>query len=134
MKYLTLIAAFAFIGACGSGLGPGASCNEGGLDFELVCPGDVAVGAMGQVTVEGYTASNINQLSFGAAGNGSISPLAFQVPVPADSTTNIPAAPYMFTFSGSVVGDIILTATTFDLSEDDCTLSKACNFDVVAPP
>lgn len=114
----------------GSGGANGGSCSEL-LDFDLVCPGDVAVGATGQVTVEGYTAANINQLSFGAAGEGAIEPPAFQVPDPADATTNVPAPPYVFTFTGLVEGDIILTMTTFDLSEADCSLAKRCNFNVV---
>ena len=117
-------------GTGGSGGGSGMSCGER-LDFDLICPSDVAVASTGQVTVQGYVAGNINQLSFGAAGDGAIEPPAFQVPEPADATTNIPAPPYVFTFDGLVEGDIILTMTTFDLSEADCSLSKVCNFNVV---
>ena len=117
-------------GTGGSGGGSGTSCSDR-IAFDLICPGDVAIGTTGQVTVQGYTAANINQLSFGVAGGGTIDPLAFQVPDPADATTNIPAAPYVFTFTGLLEGDIILTMATFDLSEASCSVSKACNFNVV---
>ncbi|MDH3200105.1 MAG: hypothetical protein OEM15_04335 [Myxococcales bacterium] len=105
MKYVKLIAALAFVSACGNGedglpmFGDDPSCNQR-LAFDLLCPGDISVGATGQVTVQGYTASNINQLSFGAAGGGNIDPPAFQVPEFADSSTNIPEPPYVFTFTG----------------------------------
>jgi hypothetical protein len=137
MKYLPLVAALVVVGGCGddssggSGSGGnGASCTQR-LAFELVCPGDVAVGATGQVTVEGYDANNINQLSFGAAGDGIIDPPAFQVPENSSTNTNIPEPPSVFTFTGLAQGDVILTVTTFDLSEEDCSLSEACTFDVV---
>jgi hypothetical protein len=84
-----------------------------------------------QVTVEGYDANDINQMTFGAAGDGLIDPPAAQEPDPADANTNIPQPPYVFTFTGLVVGNVILTVVAFDLSEADCSLVKTCNFDVV---
>lgn len=64
-------------------------------------------------------------------GDLRIDPPAFQEPELADTTTNIPAPPYVFTFTGLLEGDVILTMTTFDLSEADCSLSRTCNFNVV---
>ena len=118
-------------GAAGVG-GSGSACSQR-LAFALECPAVVAVDAVGEVTVESYDFANINQLSFGAAGGGRIDPPAFQEPNPADATTNVPPAPYSFTFTGRVEGEVTLTVTSFDLSELDCLFQRVCTFDVVVP-
>lgn len=110
----------------------GSSCEEL-ISFNVICPGALLQNETGFLTVDAYTAANINQLSIGAAGNGFVDPPAFQVPDPADASTTIPGPPFEFEFMATAVGDLQLTVTTFDLSEPGCSVSQICEFDILPP-